>query len=106
MSVSITIRFEDGSLETVRTEAFVLCSFEKDPEADPKDEGLIPKTYEFPPGQTWPVVESIDILSERLEQEDGAIFKVIGQAVKKVVAQGRQMISAAVTEMKKNQVVN
>jgi len=101
MSVQITIRFEDGTLETVSTEAFVLTSFEAE---DGNEEGqLSPKTYEFPPGKGWPVFEAIAILGERLMQEQGPVMQSIGMAVHKTMEAGRKMIASANEELRKSQ---
>jgi hypothetical protein len=91
----ITIQLPDGSTQVIEADAFVLVAFKKE---DPSSDDLSAKTFSFP--GPWVVLEGVDILGETLTQEEGEAFKVIGAAVQGVVVQGRDIIKAAVKEMK------
>ena len=96
----ITIRLPDGTIETVRAEAFVLVTYLRENLAEVE---LSPHTFEYPTDQGWPIFESISVLGERLTRENGSVLQSVGQAVMRTIEMGRDMIVSANKELRKNQ---
>ncbi len=90
--MKIEITFDDGSKHQIDTDNFVIVSFEPTGEMDGEDEVLSPKTYLYPPNQTWVPMEGVMALGSLIASMGDTKMEIVGRAIMKTVDTSLKMV--------------